>query len=206
MCGMKCVGARRTNWKQLRTEGSMLEPPKEATSPSCRGIWMESWSRRPRRRWSQKPVPLATCLNKTGGQGEAHGWGRVFYVGPMSSTNGAAQLKTFLTLCLSPSLVMWEVWSNEAAQIELLFCCKWKSNLNFKWKTKRNHQQKCKNLSCGWSTSVSTSVTLSRNESTCCPSNRDSHHIRSVACGCTAPPESHENYNHTHSPAMFTFN
>lgn len=45
----------------------MLEPPKEATSPSCRGIWMESWRRRPRRRWSQKPVALATCLNKTAG-------------------------------------------------------------------------------------------------------------------------------------------
>ena len=60
----------RTNWKQLRTEGSMLEPPKEATSPSCRGIWMESWRRRPRRRWSQNPVALATCRNKTGGRGE----------------------------------------------------------------------------------------------------------------------------------------
>lgn len=58
----------RTNWKQLRTDGSMLEPPKDATSPSCRGIWMESWRRRPRRRWSQKPVVLATCLNKTGGR------------------------------------------------------------------------------------------------------------------------------------------
>lgn len=56
----------RTNWKQLRTEGSMLEPPKDATSPSCRGIWMESWRRRPKRRWSQKPVALATCRNKTG--------------------------------------------------------------------------------------------------------------------------------------------
>lgn len=76
-----------------------------------------------------------------------------------------------LGLCLSPSLMMWEVWSNEAAQIEMLFCCKCKFNLNFKWKTKRNHQQKCKNLSCGWSTSVSASVTLSRNESMCCPSN-----------------------------------
>lgn len=60
-----------TNWKQLRTEGSMLEPPKEATSPSWRGIWMESWRRRPRRRWSQKPVALATCLNKTGMRGMA---------------------------------------------------------------------------------------------------------------------------------------
>lgn len=62
-----CVSVSRTNWKQLRTEGSMLEPPKDATSPSCRGIWMESCRRRPRRRWSQKPVALATCLNKTGG-------------------------------------------------------------------------------------------------------------------------------------------
>lgn len=69
----------RTNWKQLRTEGSMLEPPNDATSPSCRGIWMESWSRRPRRRWSQKPVALATCLNKTAGwrrrEGERGGGG-----------------------------------------------------------------------------------------------------------------------------------
>lgn len=64
----ECDRVSRTNWKQLRTEGSMLEPPKEATSPSCRGIWMESWRRRPRRRWSQKPVALATCLNKTGGR------------------------------------------------------------------------------------------------------------------------------------------
>lgn len=95
MCGTKCVGARRTNWKQLRTEGSMLEPPKEATSPSCRGIWMESWSRRPRRRWSQKPVALATCLNKTGGQRETSRWGQVFYVGPMSSTSRGRPVKEF---------------------------------------------------------------------------------------------------------------
>lgn len=70
-----CKGELRTNWKQLRTEGSMLEPPKEATSPSCRGIWMESWRRRPRLHWSQKPVALATCLNKTAGwMGREEGW------------------------------------------------------------------------------------------------------------------------------------
>lgn len=57
-----------TNWKQLLTLGSILLPPKEATSPSCRGIWMESCSRSPSRRWSQKPVELATCLNRSGGR------------------------------------------------------------------------------------------------------------------------------------------
>lgn len=57
-----------TNWKQLLTLGSMLLPPKEATSPSCRGIWMESCSSSPSRRWSQKPVELATCLNRSGGR------------------------------------------------------------------------------------------------------------------------------------------
>lgn len=154
MAGTKCVGARRTNWKQLRTEGSMLEPPKDATSPSCRGIWMESWSRRPRRRWSQKPVALATCLNKTGGQRETSRWGQV--LGQWAARAGAAQLKSFMTLCLSAGMVMWEVWSNEAAQIELLFCCKWKFNLNFKWKTKRDYQQKCKNLL--WQTSAHQSL------------------------------------------------
>lgn len=54
-----------TNWKQLRTLGSILLPPKDATSPSCLGIWMASCRRRPRRRWSQKPVALATSRNKT---------------------------------------------------------------------------------------------------------------------------------------------
>lgn len=57
-----------TNWKQLLTLGSMLLPPKEATSPSCRGIWMESCSSSPSRRWSQKPVELATCLNRSAGR------------------------------------------------------------------------------------------------------------------------------------------
>lgn len=57
-----------TNWKQLLTLGSMLLPPKEATSPSCRGIWMESCSSSPSLRWSQKPVELATCLNRSGGR------------------------------------------------------------------------------------------------------------------------------------------
>lgn len=56
---------RLTNWKQLRTLGSMLLPPNDATSPSCLGIWIESCSRRPRRRWSQNPVALATCLKRS---------------------------------------------------------------------------------------------------------------------------------------------
>ena len=44
--------------KQLRTEGSTFEPPKEANSPKTRGIWMQSCKRRPslrsvaRRCWS----------------------------------------------------------------------------------------------------------------------------------------------------------
>lgn len=53
-----------TCWKQLRTLGSMLLPPKAATSPSCRGIWMASWSSRPSCRWSHISVGPATSLKR----------------------------------------------------------------------------------------------------------------------------------------------
>lgn len=51
--------------KQLRTLGSTLLPPNAATSPSCRGIWMASWSSRLRWRWSVKPPAPDTCRNKS---------------------------------------------------------------------------------------------------------------------------------------------
>lgn len=61
VCGRVC---RRTCWKQLRTLGSMLEPPKAATSPSCLGIWMASWSSRPSCRWSHVSPADATWLKR----------------------------------------------------------------------------------------------------------------------------------------------
>lgn len=51
--------------KQLRTLGSTLLPPNAATSPSCRGIWMASWSSRLRWRWSVKPAAPDTCRKKS---------------------------------------------------------------------------------------------------------------------------------------------
>lgn len=54
-----------TCWKQLRTLGSILLPPKAATSPSCRGIWMASWSKRPSCRWSHISVGPATSLKRS---------------------------------------------------------------------------------------------------------------------------------------------
>lgn len=51
--------------KQLRTLGSTLLPPKAATSPSWRGIWMASWSSRLRWRWSVKPPGPDTWRNKS---------------------------------------------------------------------------------------------------------------------------------------------
>lgn len=61
------VWAERSNIltirKQLRTLGSTLLPPNAATSPSCRGIWMASWSSRLRWRWSVKPPAPDTCRN-----------------------------------------------------------------------------------------------------------------------------------------------
>lgn len=54
-----------TCWKQLRTLGSMLLPPKAATSPSCRGIWMASWSKRPSCLWSHISVGPATSLKRS---------------------------------------------------------------------------------------------------------------------------------------------
>lgn len=61
---MFCV--KHTCWKQLRTLGSMLEPPKAATSPSCLGIWMASWSRSPSCLWSHVSPADATWLNRSG--------------------------------------------------------------------------------------------------------------------------------------------
>lgn len=51
--------------KQLRTLGSTLLPPKAATSPNWRGIWMASWSSRLRWRWSVKPPGPDTWRNKS---------------------------------------------------------------------------------------------------------------------------------------------
>lgn len=54
-----------TCWKQLRTLGSMLLPPKAATSPSCRGIWIASCSNRPSCLWSHISVGPATSLKRS---------------------------------------------------------------------------------------------------------------------------------------------
>ena len=59
-----------TCWKQLRTLGSMLEPPKAATSPSCLGIWMASWSSRPSCLWSHVSPADATWLKRSEGVGQ----------------------------------------------------------------------------------------------------------------------------------------
>lgn len=57
------------NWvtrrKQLRTLGSTLLPPKAATSPNWRGIWMASCSSRLRWRWSVSPPGPDTWRNKS---------------------------------------------------------------------------------------------------------------------------------------------
>lgn len=58
-------GLYLTCWKQLRTLGSMLLPPKAATSPSCRGIWIASWSSRPSCLWSHISVGPATSLKRS---------------------------------------------------------------------------------------------------------------------------------------------
>ena len=58
LCDLTC-------WKQLRTLGSMLLPPKAATSPSCRGIWIASWSSRPSCLWSHISVGPATSLKRS---------------------------------------------------------------------------------------------------------------------------------------------
>lgn len=54
-----------TCWKQLRTLGSILLPPKDATSPNCRGIWIASCSKRPSCRWSHISVGPATSLKRS---------------------------------------------------------------------------------------------------------------------------------------------
>jgi len=59
-----------TCWKQLRTLGSMLEPPKAATSPSCLGTWMASWSSRPSCLWSHVSPADATWLKRSEEWGE----------------------------------------------------------------------------------------------------------------------------------------
>lgn len=51
--------------KQLRTLGSMLEPPKAAISPRSLGICTQSWSRRPSCRSSAQPLPSAMSRNRS---------------------------------------------------------------------------------------------------------------------------------------------
>lgn len=51
--------------KQLRTEGSIFEPPKAATSPSWRGTWMQSCKSSPNLRWSTKRLGSAISRNKS---------------------------------------------------------------------------------------------------------------------------------------------
>lgn len=79
-----------TCWKQLRTLGSMLLPPKAATSPSCRGIWMASCSSRPSCLWSHISVGPATSLKRsetpTRGTSPFH-----FHVHPLWFSNPVAQ-------------------------------------------------------------------------------------------------------------------
>lgn len=71
------AGVKHTCWKQLRTLGSMLEPPNAATSPSCLGIWMASWSRRPSCLWSHVSPADATWLNRSWQAEQIRGqWGR----------------------------------------------------------------------------------------------------------------------------------
>lgn len=52
--------------KQLRTEGSMLEPPNDATSPNCRGSCIQSWSNRPSLRWSTNRLGSAINRKRSG--------------------------------------------------------------------------------------------------------------------------------------------
>lgn len=77
-----------TCWKQLRTLGSILLPPNAATSPSCRGIWMASWSSRPSCLWSHISVGPATS--------------------PKRSTRGTG--KRLTSSAYAVLLVMWIEW------------------------------------------------------------------------------------------------
>jgi len=51
--------------KQLRTLGSMFEPPNAATSPSCLGTCMQSCSRSPNLRWSTNRLGSAIRRNRS---------------------------------------------------------------------------------------------------------------------------------------------
>lgn len=51
--------------KQLRTLGSIFEPPNAATSPNCLGTCMQSCNRRPNFRWSTNLLGSAIRRNKS---------------------------------------------------------------------------------------------------------------------------------------------
>lgn len=51
--------------KQLRTLGSIFEPPNAATSPSCLGTCMQSCNRSPNFRWSTNLLGSAIKRNKS---------------------------------------------------------------------------------------------------------------------------------------------
>lgn len=63
---------RLTLAKQLRTLGSMLLPPNAATSPSWRGIWIQSWTSSPNFRWSVNPFVSAIRRKMTAKKQNIH--------------------------------------------------------------------------------------------------------------------------------------
>ena len=52
--------------KQLRTLGSMFDPPNAATSPNCLGTWMQSCNNKPSFRWSTNLFGSAISRNRSG--------------------------------------------------------------------------------------------------------------------------------------------
>lgn len=92
-------GLYLTCWKQLRTLGSMLLPPKAATSPSCRGIWIASCSRRPSCLWSHISVGPATSLKRSATSKDTISLH--FHIHFFSSSNAAAQAFNFCIIVMA---------------------------------------------------------------------------------------------------------
>lgn len=93
-------GLYLTCWKQLRTLGSMLLPPNAATSPSCRGIWIASWSRRPSCLWSHISVGPATSLKRSATPTKDTISLFHFHVHLLSFSNAAAQAFNFCLIAM----------------------------------------------------------------------------------------------------------
>jgi len=127
--------------KQLRTEGSIFEPPKAATSPSCRGTWMQSCKSSPNLRWSTKRLGSAISRNKSRNHAISnYNWNAIYVIRVYKQEIPFVKwytlqvyythIYTFLpdVLCRVTLVQLWKT------KLEFVLCVDWKE---IRWKIQK---------------------------------------------------------------------